>query len=339
MPQQAGHIVTQTIGHVLAILQEDLPADLRAQLRMAPHVPGMLSHLPYISISAESEAGRTTGLGRTIGLKRDRVDNSLIDLGYVTGDAGTCRFTLSLWALTRPQLDRLRGAVETLPWVHRERTWEAPEGTLNRTSFLRCRLDGVSSGIATPLPPLPPHITIRALRLNLRTGPSTSFDRVGRANRGDQFELLGRNEDGTWVQGCCFEGQIVWMAARFVETSIPLSLIPQAEDIPTRSTTRRRRSPPLEEEGELPDEEATRNAGIDAGTAILATTPPVTTVWRQDLHFVAHLEATQEPLVAAGEPIEEIRILRHLQEEDRVLDTERTRRFADHEEIVDEFPD
>ena len=54
---------------------------------------------------------------------------------------------------------------------------------------------------------------------------------------------------------------------------------------------------------------------------------------------MAYLEFTQEPLVAAGELIDEIRITRQIAAGEVILDTERTRLFADHAEVVDEFPD
>ncbi len=335
MARVTDDVVQPTIAHVLAILAQELPEDLREGTRLGAYFPGLIHLLPFISVTAESTTGRTTGLGRTIGLKRTLIDGSPVDLGYITGDAGACQFTLTLWAVTRPQLVRLREAIERIPWLFLERTWEEPPGTLNRALLLRCRLRRAPAALAAPMA-LAPRITVRANNLNLRTGPSTGFDRLGQANNGDQFELLGRTEDGTWVQGCCFEGQVVWMAARFVETSVPLSAIPVAEDIPTLPAATEN----LEGEGEplAPDE--AQPAGIDAGTAILAAAAvPVTTVWRQDLEFSAYLEITQEPLESAGERIEEIRIIRHLRKPDGSLDTERTRRFADSEEIVEEFPD
>jgi len=102
------------------------------------------------------------------------------------------------------------------------------------------------------------------------------------------------------------------MRAQSVETSVPLSAVPEAGDIGMIGL-----------------------AGIDATPAPTSAT----TVWHQDLQFVAYLEAIQEPTVATGEPIEEVRIIRHLRENERTLDTERVRRFADREEVVDELPE
>ena len=326
MAQETDDIAQATITHVLAVLAQELPEEIREGTQWGARAPGSPRRLPFISVAAEALNGPTTGLGRTIGLKRARVDDTLIDLGDITGIGGACQFTLTLWALAHFQVARLREAVLGIPWAYRERAWEEPTGTLNRTMLLRPRLRSAPAAAPAPLV-LAPQITVRANNLNLRAGPSTGFERLGQANNGDQFELLGRNEDGSWIQGCCFEGQIVWMAARFVETSVPLAVIPLAEEIPTTSAT----GGALEDEGELPP-------GVN--TAVLATAAvPTLTAWCQDLTFTAHLEHTREPLVSAGERIEEIRIIRHLRRADGTLDTERTRRLADREEVVDEFPD
>ncbi|MCS7220692.1 MAG: SH3 domain-containing protein [Anaerolineae bacterium] len=333
MAQTVDRIVQQVIEHVQAVLQEDLPADLRALVRMGAYVPGLLNQLPFITIAAKAGTARALGLGRTISLKRALVEGAPLDLGYITGEASECRFTLSLWSVTRPQLERLRAAVEGIAWTRRERVWEAPAGTLNRTSFPRCRLTEAPASLAVPLAPAPPRITIRGNNVNLRAGPGNDFPSLAQAANGDQFELLGRNPDATWVQ--CLAAQPMWIAADFVETSIPLPNVPLAEDIPTRAHPHRAATSGGEDDQLI--SRLTRSAGIDAGAAILAAAAvPVTTVWRLDLTYIAYLEATQEPITSAGGLIEELYITRHLLGEDAILDTERTRRFADREESVEE---
>jgi hypothetical protein len=81
---------------------------------------------------------------------------------------------------------------------------------------------------------------------------------------------------------------------------------------------------------------AARGAVIDPGTAMLAmAASPIVTVWQQELQFRAYLEASHEPAESSGLPIQEIGIVRHLATDGQILDTERTRRMADREEIVD----
>jgi hypothetical protein len=304
-------IVPQAIQHVLAVLRHDLPEDVRALTGTGDFVPGLLGYLPFISVSAEAMPARTAPLGHTMSLKREMINGAPVDLGYVTGGAGECRITLSLWAVTRPQLQRVRQAVQEITWTHRPYTWEAPSGVLNRTMLLRSQLDSISSCMVAELPPAPPHFTVTASNTRLHTRPDSSSDELGRVDQGTQFELLGRDADGNWVQGCCYQGQTVWVDVQKVETSVPLAVVPEVEEVES-----------------VPPEEMTATAAPTPGT----------TVWRQDLQLVAYLQATQEPIEAAGELIEEVRITRELDAGGETPDVERTRLWADREEVVEEFP-
>ena len=312
-------------------------------MRIGAYEPGMLNQLPFVSVSAEATAARRPGLGDLVGLKRETIDGSPVDLGFTTGYAGEAALILNLWAITRPQLEQLYAAVADLAWVNREHTWEAPPGTLNRTMFLRCQLDRRLASTPTPLPPAPPHITVTANNVNLRAGPDNNTDLIGQAQRDDQFELLGQNDGAIWVQGCCFDGQAVWLRANQVETSIPLALLPVTDNSvinPAGDAEPAAPGPTSDAQPAEGGDTIPATASIDPGTAILATAAqPVTAVLRQDLRYIAYLEITQEPTVAAGELIDEIRITRRVAAGDVVLDTERTRLSEDHAEVVDEFPD
>lgn len=355
MARLAQQAAAQTVEHVMALLREDLPADWRAQVQIGAHLPGLLAQLPFLSVAAEEVTARSVGLARTVSLQRVQVDGAPVDLGYRTGDASECRFTITVWALTRPQLESLRAAVMALPWAQRERSWETPavaspdgEGTprlRHHTVLLRCRLVTASPGLASPLAPPPPLITITANLTTLRGGPGNAFSSLGQARRDDQFELLGRSADSAWVQGCCRDGQPVWIEVSAVELTLPLAMTPLAPPSPTPLVAPGfAAEPPPGEEGEASAGESARSpsavsASADVGAAILATAAaPIVSVWRQDLTFIGYLEATQEPLEAAGAPISEVDIVRQIEGPDGSVDTERTRRLADHEEIVETFP-
>ena len=325
MRRSAGRLVPLARQHVLALLRADLPPDLLPAVKVGAYTPGLLSQLPFISVSVTLASRGSVGLGATVGLKRAVVDGALTDIGAIEGEAGACQFTLSLWATVRPQLAAVGNAVEELAWVQRENTWEAPVGTLNRTTFLRCELTSAAPMLATPLV-LAPSLTVRNNNLPMFGAPDAATPILGRANVGDQFELLGRNDAATFVQGCCLNGQPVWFQAQFVELSLPMVAIPVSQPAADRDVLA-----PL-------DAPADRDV-IDPGVAIVATadTPPLT-VWRQDLAFSAYLEASREPLVSAGDRITEIRIIRHIQGDEGGVDIERTRVFADHAEVVGDFP-
>jgi uncharacterized protein YraI len=60
-------------------------------------------------------------------------------------------------------------------------------------------------------------------RVNVRSGPNTSFAPVGTAGPGDEFVVLGRNADGSWIQvdfpGLA-QGQEAWIAAFLLDISV-----------------------------------------------------------------------------------------------------------------------
>src|SRR5687768_13276142 len=128
MTPLSGRFAQLTVEHVIGLLHEDLPVELRTRTLIGEHFPGLLSQLPFISVVATVKGARNTGLGGTVGIKRVVVDSALVDLGYITGESGACEFTLTLWAITRPQLEEVRVALEAIDWVRRMRESEAPEG-------------------------------------------------------------------------------------------------------------------------------------------------------------------------------------------------------------------
>lgn len=331
MTQLSGSFAQLTVAHVLALLQADLPAAIRSHTLMGEYLPGLLSQLPFISVTATAKATRAAGLGGTVAIKREVIDGGLVDLGYVTGTNGECEFTLTLWAVTRPQLEEVRTALEALTWVQRPLERAALANVLNRTTLLRCRLANVTATIVAPLPPAPPSVTITANNTNLRAAPAADAAIVGQASANQQFELLGRSADSAFLQGCCFNGQAIWVAATEATTPIPVATIPVVTPPPAAPLAPADVAP-------VADPVLANAAEIDPGTAIVATaTTPVITAWRQDLHYVAHLEVTQEPITGAGELIQELQITRQLGANGQIFDTERTRLLADEEVIVDSF--
>ena len=58
--------------------------------------------------------------------------------------------------------------------------------------------------------------TVNASLLNIRSGPSTNDEIVTTAEEGQQFELLGRSDDGQWVQLGQDGNAVGWASAEFV---------------------------------------------------------------------------------------------------------------------------
>lgn len=328
MPLTDSQFAQATVQHTLAILQADLPAELQTGLRMGDYMPGLLSQLPFVTVAATIKRVRNTGVGGTIDLKQAQIEGALVDLGYVTGASGLGELTLTLWAITRPQLETLRTAVTALTWARRARQWEAPAGLLNRAAFLTCQLVESPAALVAPLPPAPPHFVINANNTDLHSTPDLNAPVLGQAAQGQTFELLGRSADMAFIQGCCFQGQPIWVAATAVTATVVLATIPIVTPpplaAPQATPKRRRRNAPAA-------------AAIDPGTAILAaaSTTPIT-AWRQDLRYLTHLELTQEPL-AAGERIDEVQLTQHLAREGTVLHTDRLRITAQGSQAVNNF--
>jgi len=61
--------------------------------------------------------------------------------------------------------------------------------------------------------------TVRAFRLNVRTGPSVRNAKVARLRFGDMVTVLGRNSLGTWLKVQTVSGLIDWVSARWVRLS------------------------------------------------------------------------------------------------------------------------
>jgi len=108
----------------------------------------------------------------------------------------------------------------------------------------------VPEATATPQPELPsPGIlegtpspytgVVTAPRLNVRRGPGTAFQVIGRLFEGETVQILFRNTTGDWWYTCCISGTTTsgWVSALFVRPDFDatriLDLVPEATNIPT----------------------------------------------------------------------------------------------------------
>jgi len=58
--------------------------------------------------------------------------------------------------------------------------------------------------------------TINASILNVRSGPTTESDVVQTVNQGERYEIIGRNQEDTWVQLGTDGRELGWVATEFV---------------------------------------------------------------------------------------------------------------------------
>lgn len=86
----------------------------------------------------------------------------------------------------------------------------------------------------TNTPAAEPRLIITGDAVNVRSGPGTTFETVGAAVKGGNFQLLARNAQGDWWQICCVNGQPGWVfgALATVEHADELAIVADAPPVP-----------------------------------------------------------------------------------------------------------
>ncbi len=89
----------------------------------------------------------------------------------------------------------------------------------------------------TPEPPTPtpepPQVRVTAPTVNLRSGPGTNYPRVGQATQGQTFDIVAKNQDGSWFQ-ISANGKAAWVIndARWTSATGDMGAVQVAENIP-----------------------------------------------------------------------------------------------------------
>ena len=89
----------------------------------------------------------------------------------------------------------------------------------------------------TPVPPSPTpekaSMTVSSPgATNVRSGPGTTYPRIGEVQQGQSFEITGKNQVGTWWQ-FSFNGQPVWISGDMVSANAAAQSVQVAASIPT----------------------------------------------------------------------------------------------------------
>lgn len=71
--------------------------------------------------------------------------------------------------------------------------------------------------------------TINTELVNSRSGPDTSFAVVMILGAGENFDVTGKNADGSWLRICCIQQQESWIKAEFVNVAGSLDALPVAQ--------------------------------------------------------------------------------------------------------------
>lgn len=93
----------------------------------------------------------------------------------------------------------------------------------------------------TPSPPptaVPPaQVRVNVLRLNVRQGPGIVYDALALIDEGQEFTVIGRVPDGSWLQICCIDGLSGWVIAESVLVEGDVTAVSPITDIPPTPTT------------------------------------------------------------------------------------------------------
>ncbi len=84
----------------------------------------------------------------------------------------------------------------------------------------------------TPTAEIGPSLIVSSDSINVRSGPGTAYAKIGVAAQGDGFRVTAKNEQGSWWQVCCFDGQPGWLFGDLVDLQ-HVDAVTVAEAIPT----------------------------------------------------------------------------------------------------------
>jgi hypothetical protein len=101
-----------------------------------------------------------------------------------------------------------------------------PTFTSTSTSTPTPTLAATTTPTLTPTPPKTAQAKVINDVVNIYSGPDRALTIIALVSKGEFFEIVGRNADGTWWQVCCVSGKTGWIRADLVEVSGPLTDIP-----------------------------------------------------------------------------------------------------------------
>jgi uncharacterized protein YraI len=71
-----------------------------------------------------------------------------------------------------------------------------------------------------------PKLVVNTPLVNLRAGPGTEFPIITLVERGQEFDIIGKNAAGDWWHICCHAGKPVWITSQFADTDGPVDQAP-----------------------------------------------------------------------------------------------------------------
>lgn len=161
---------------------------------------------------------------------------------YVTTDTGTSGWAAADQLLVFYRLALPTEAVTITPNTPTPLPTATPENTTNSAAVSVATPAAMTATamVSSPVSAAPvmtgdeptARVSLATQRLNIRSGPGTSYAVIAKAAPAQQFTLLGRNEDQSWVEVLLTDapGGFGWVAAQYLETDAALAVL----DISTR---------------------------------------------------------------------------------------------------------
>ncbi|MEZ4674988.1 MAG: hypothetical protein R2932_12175 [Caldilineaceae bacterium] len=86
----------------------------------------------------------------------------------------------------------------------------------------------------------PPRLVISSPLVNARGGPGTEYPIVTTLERGQEFDIVGKNADGTWWRFCCVDDEPAWVIDELADADGAVDGVPVTDAVaqvaPTATT-------------------------------------------------------------------------------------------------------
>lgn len=84
--------------------------------------------------------------------------------------------------------------------------------------------------------PAVPRLVVNAPLANVRTGPGIDYTVLTTVERGQEFDIVGKNAAGDWWHFCCVDDQQAWIISELVDIDGATDAVPVAEDVAQAAT-------------------------------------------------------------------------------------------------------
>ncbi|MBN1933523.1 MAG: SH3 domain-containing protein [Anaerolineae bacterium] len=162
-------------------------------------------------------------------------------LGWATDDTGTYQISAAVSSdlgktttvQSETQLKVGEGIVPPEPEPAQPVGESQPEATATPTPEPTAMPEPTATPAPTAAPVSAAQATVNSATLNLRAGPGTNYAKLGAVRQGDVLNVIGKNENGSWIKIAASNGVEAWVSVEFVTLSSPLSGVALAQIPPT----------------------------------------------------------------------------------------------------------